>query len=234
MGFLDDLSGKDLSAAPSEEQSQKPPAGGFLESLDQEDKAKAALPERIPDWSEVPAKAMANLPHSAGEFGKAMVHPIMHPIETMEGLGNITMGLMEKAGLYGHAGYEKYPDAVGKMLVDRYGGIDNIKRTLASDPVGFAADASLLLTGGGSLAARAPGIFGKAGEVTSTVGRAIDPLNQAALLAKGAGKVVTEGTGLLTGTHGKPLEEATRAGYQGGEALQALNENMRGNVPLGD
>jgi len=232
MGFLDDLSGKDLSTTPSEP--EKPPAGGFLENLDQESKAKASIPTPAPDWSEVPARAVTNIPHSAMEFGKAMVHPIMHPIDTMESVGNIALGLMEKAGLYGSTEHIKYPDAVGKMLVDRYGSIDNVKKTLASDPVGFAADASLLLTGGGSALARAPGMVGKVGEVTATAGRAIDPINAAAIAAKTAGRVGTEGVGLLTGTHWRPLEEAAHAGYEGGEALKSLNENMRGHVPLGD
>ena len=141
-------------------------------------------------------KAAVNAPHSAMEFAKNVVQPIVHPIKTAENIGNIGLGVMEKLGLYGHAGYEKYADAVGQMMMDRYGSIDNVKRTLASDPVGAAADVSAILTGGGSTAARLPGVLGKTGEVINAAGRVVDPVNAAAAVAKGAGKVGAEGVGI--------------------------------------
>lgn len=240
MGILDDLAGPDAAPpdvapamvpqAPSQEAA--PPAGGFLESLDAQDKATKATPEKAPDWSEIPLKAAVNTPHSAIEFGKNIVRPFMHPIEAAEGIGNIALGVYQKLGLFGGDNYEKHADAVGKMLLDRYGSVDNVKKTLANDPVGAAADISAVLTGGGSLAARAPGIVGTLGEAANTVGRIADPLNAATLAVKGAGKVASEGVGLLTGTHATPLEEAARAGYEGGDASRAFTENMRGHVPI--
>jgi len=38
---------------------------------------------------------------------------------------------------------------VYKMVSDRYGGWENIKKTVSEDPVGFASDVSAILTGGG-------------------------------------------------------------------------------------
>lgn len=242
MGILDDLAGSDAPAPPAAQaapppdvnpdMSGNPPPSGFLESLEAQDKATSATPEKIPSWSEIPLKAAVNAPHSAMEFGKSIARPFMHPLEAAEGIGNIALGLYQKMGLYGGHDYEKHADAVGKMLLDRYGSVDNVKKTLANDPVGAAADISALLTGGGSMAARAPGYLGKIGELTNTAGRVVDPLNAAALTAKGAGKVASEGVGILTGTGGRPLEEAARAGYEGGEASKAFTENMRGQVPL--
>jgi hypothetical protein len=238
MGILDDL-GAPADTPPQDNPSAASsppfqPSGGFLESLEAQDKTSQETIPPAPDWSSVPMKAAVNAPHSAMEFAKNVVQPFVHPIKTAENIGNIGLGVMEKLGLYGHAGYEKYADAVGQMMMDRYGSVDNVKRTLASDPVGAAADVSAILTGGGSAAARLPGVLGKTGEVINAAGRVVDPVNAATAVAKGAGKVGAEGVGLLTGTHAKPLEEAAKAGYEGGEASKALTENMRGNVPLED
>jgi hypothetical protein len=242
MGFLDDL---EPTAPPPANQplqdnpaNNNPPAsGGFLESLDASDQATKSQTPQAPSWSDIPMKAAVNAPHSAMEFAKNIAQPFIHPIKTAENIGNIGLGVMEKLGLYGHAGYEKYADAVGQMVMDRYGSVDNFKRTLAKDPVGAAADVSAIFTGGGGALARTSRLLGEseaAGNAISAVGRAVDPINAAALAAKGVGKVGAEGVGLLTGTHAKPLEEAARAGYEGGEASKALTENMRGNVPLED
>lgn len=84
--------------------------------------------------------------------------------------------------------HTKYVDAVGKFFTDRYGGMENLKKTMATDPVGFLADASAVLSGGGGLAARAPGIVGKIGEVAATTGRVADPLTVAGLTVKGVGR----------------------------------------------
>lgn len=240
MGILDDLGAPaetpptTAPAVTSNVTSKSGPPSGFLESLDAAETQKNNTQPPAPDWSDIPLKAAVNAPHSAMEFAKNVAQPFIHPVHTAESVGNIALGGMEKLGLYGHAGYEKYADAVGQMVMDRYGSIDNFKRTLAKDPVGAAADVSAVLTGGGSALAKAPGMIGRAGEIASTTGSVIDPVNAAAQAAKGVGKVGTEGVGLLTGTHAKPLEEAAHAGYEGGEASKALTENMRGNVPLND
>jgi hypothetical protein len=112
-----------------------------------------------------------NIPSSGLKYAKDMAYPVMHPQETVESLGNLASGVLHKTPFYpGVQDDEKYADAVGQHMKDRYGGIDNIGRTVRDDPVGFLGDAAGLLTLGGM----AP----KMAKVAS-VGRTIEPANLA-------------------------------------------------------
>ena len=87
--------------------------------------------------------AAKNLGPSAAQFGKDIVQPFIHPIQTVKDLGALGQGIY---GLFipGEQANEDVARAVGEYFADRYGGIDNIKRTFASDPVGFIADATVI------------------------------------------------------------------------------------------
>src|SRR4030095_903240 len=124
---------------------------------------------------------------------------------------------------------EKMVDALGEFFKDRYGGIENVKRTLATDPVGFASDLSIFLTGGGSVAAKAPGVAGQAAKIVGTVGRTIDPLSVGIKAVQGAGHVASEVVGGIgTGTGGQSLRTAAKAGAEGGPAATEFTENVEG------
>lgn len=163
------------------------------------DEIASKLPKKSPEesrpWSDVAISAVEHIPSSAWEAGKNIVQPILHPIDTATSIKNIGQGVLEKTGAMSGDEHVKYADAVGEFIKDRYGGMENFKKTLSEDPVGVLMDASMVLTGGGAIAARAPGIAGKVGEVASTVGRATDPLMMA---GKGAGKAA-EGLRSLKG-----------------------------------
>lgn len=178
------------------------------------------------------AEAVSNAPASAAKFGSDLVQPFIHPIETAESFKNLGLGILEKTGVLGGKDHEKYADAVGHFLANRYGGIENVKRTFATDPVGLAGDLSMVLTGGGTAAARAPGMIGKLGEVARAAGTAIDPLTTAAGAVKLAGKGAAELAGVTTGAGGTALRTAAEAGLEGGQAAQAFRENMRGAAPM--
>lgn len=178
------------------------------------------------------AEAVSNLPKSAAQFGSDLVQPILHPIETAESFKNLGLGVLEKTGILPGTEHEKYADAVGRFLADRYGGIENVKRTFATDPVGLAGDLSMVLTGGGSAAARAPGMVGRFGEVARAAGTAIDPLRAVEAGVRGAGHVASEIAGVTTGTGGLPLRYAQQAGFEGGPSAQAFRENLTGAAPL--
>lgn len=188
-------------------------------------------------WSEVGSQALRNTPSSAVQFGSDILQPFIHPIDTASNLKNLGLGILDKVGI-GSGEHAQYADAVGKFYADRYGGVENVKRALANDPVGVLGDLSMLLTGGESALARAPGIVGKAGEIAGAAGRAVDPLRAAAgagkAIAKGAGYVGAEGLGLTTGAGSEPIRIAARSGYEGGEAGNAFRENMRGLAPIED
>lgn len=190
-------------------------------------------------WSQVPGKAWDNLGTSAGNFAESMVYPLLHPVDTAKALGNMAYGAGSKIG--GALGVEQEPqrkaqneaqiNAVGEFFSNRYGSIDDFKRTLAEDPVGVAADLSVVLSVGGSLAARAPGVAGRVGEKIARVGSAIDPLANVARAGKAVGKSAAAVAGMTTGTGAAPIEAAFKAGRQGNKTF---TENMRGQAPITD
>ncbi len=180
----------------------------------------------------VAGEALSNVPSSAAEFGKNMVQPILHPIDTATSLKDLGLGVLQKLGLASGDEHVQNADAVGKFLMNRYGGKNEIVNTLATDPVGLAADLSMILTGGGSLAARLPGIAGKVGEAAAMAGRVVDPLNVPIGAAKVAGKTASSVLGVTTGAGGKAIETAASAGMEGGQAAKAFRDSFTGKAPL--
>jgi hypothetical protein len=176
------------------------------------------------EMGDVLSSAAEHFVPSAKAFGHALITPFTQPKETVEALGQLGTGLYSKA--QGALGYkqdaaikakdEAAVNQMGQLLKERYGTLEAAKRTFAEDPVGFFADVSLPFTGGGSLAARAPGIIGKVGEAATTVGRAIDPLSVAAQVPKVAGQAVMSAANvplsLQSGVALKSLQQAREAG----------------------
>lgn len=182
------------------------------------------------EWSDVPLEAVSNIPSSLAHNAEALVQPILHPIDTVKNLGMLGMGLIAKF-LPGKYDAEKYADALGQMMVERYGSEEGWKKTLATDPVGVLADLSMFLTGGATAAAKVPMLAGAAGKVAK-VGQAIDPLTMTARGATKAGRGIMEGIGDAgTWTGGESMRQAYRAGKEGETSFKT---NMRGDAPLKD
>lgn len=194
-------------------------------------------------WGEAGMQAVGNIPQSAADFAGNIYQAVRHPVDTGKNLYSAFRGAVRQ--IPGAMPYSdpkkieseqrdiKTAQAVGGMFADRYGGTENIKRTLATDPVGLLADASTVLTGGGSLAAKAPGIVGKGGRAIQAVGRAVDPMTIAGKAIKPvlksagkAGSAVVGGFGTHTGA--EPIREAARAGYAGGQRADDFTAAMRG------
>ena len=105
--------------------------------------------------ADVATQAMANLFPSAVQFGKDITYPIREPLEFAKNIATLGRGVVELA-IPGEQENEKVAKDVGRFLANRYGGMENIKKTIAQDPVGFMSDAASILTFGGTLAAKAP------------------------------------------------------------------------------
>lgn len=194
-------------------------------------------------WSDVPVQALRNAPGSAAQLVKNIVQPFLHPIDTMTAFKDIGAGAVSKVG--GALGFEQDPEqktvteapinAVGQFFADRYGSADAIKNTLATDPMGALADTAAVLTGGGALVARAPGVVGQVGRVAGRVGSVVDPIAGGVRLAsgtaKGAGQVASSLAGVTTGAGKMPIEYAYQAGMKGN---QTFLDHMRGSAPLAD
>lgn len=150
--------------------------------------AGRAAPAEPMTAMETATSAVKNIPASAGRLMGDMAQTVLHPIETAKGLGNLAIGTAELL-IPGEQGKEQVARNVGKFYGDRYGGLEQFKKTLAEDPVGMAGDAATLLTGAGGLArfAAKTGLarFAKAGNALSSAGAAIEPIG-AATRATGA------------------------------------------------
>jgi len=159
---------------------------------------------------------IGNVPGSAIEFGKSMVTPILHPIETATGLKDLSLGLLESLWP-GEQGHEKYADAMVDFFKERYGGINEIKETVKKDPVGVLADVSSLLSGLGGASRLA---FGKGATLTKALrtGAAVtEPTN---IVTKPAGwltqKVAAPTLAMSSGVE----SEATKRALQGGPGFR--------------
>jgi hypothetical protein len=203
----------------------------------------AAANPNGPSWADVPRQAIENFPKSARQFAENVVQPILHPIDTANAFKDLAVGVVSKIG--GAIGVDQDPskkasneavvDAVAQHFADRYGSVDGFKRAIASDPVGVMGDVSMVLSGGGAAAARAPGIIGQTGLVVQRAGSYADPvMNTARAVQATAGGVrtaVNNTLGVTTGAGTRPFQEAYNAGRAGN---QAFVDNMRGAAPVAD
>lgn len=123
-------------------------------------------------WGEAATAAVGNIPESAGNLVKNIAYPVTNFGEFTEGIGKLATGDSEAWG------------GMRDFLVNRYGGEEEIKRTLAEDPIGLLSDVALLFTGAGGISKGGALLSGsaKAGTVAKglgVVGKAVDPVNLA-------------------------------------------------------
>lgn len=199
--------------------------------------------EKLP-WSDVPGKAISNIPKSGAEFAGNIYQAVRHPIDTASNLKDVFVGGVQNAlpeWLQSESArpQREAASAAGNFFKDRYGSEEGFKQTIANDPVGLLSDLAAVASGGGALAAKLPGIAGKAGKVASTVGRTIDPLNLAAKAAKPIASAAGRGVanvigGIGTHTGGQSIKTAANAGFVGGQNAADFLDNMRGNVSAED
>lgn len=197
---------------------------------------------------QVASKAAENFLPSLGNFAYNLTAPIHSPVQTAKGLTHLAAGVGSKiVGAADRASeaiggpdlqtpeqaeYAEGPmKAVGQFFADRYGSVEGFKKAVSEDPVGVLGDASAIITGGGTLAARAPGMVGRAGQAAVRAGQAIDPVvatgRTAAGVVRTAAPQVGRVAGAYTGLGDDVLSNLYQAGRQGGAAAGTALENMR-------
>ena len=183
-------------------------------------------------YGQVASDLVKSFGPSAVKFGKDVATPFVEPVETGKALGNLALGLIQKL-TPGVQPEESTVDAVGDYLSNRYGSggtgsvIENIKRTIAKDPVGVLGDLSMILSGGSLAAVRIPGKIGQVARTAGKVGQAIDPILLAGKGVKTIAKPIPSIIGGLTGTGGAPLKAAYAAGVNKSEAfLDAIKGDL--------
>ncbi|KKK71609.1 hypothetical protein LCGC14_2912190, partial [marine sediment metagenome] len=108
---------------------------------------------------------MGNIIPSAGRFIGGIAEAVTNPMDTLKGLGQIGAGAFQSIPGIREA-YDRNVTEKGKPILeqnrqafqniktffsDRYGSPEKAIASLEEDPVGVAADLSILLMGGGSL-----------------------------------------------------------------------------------
>lgn len=140
-----------------------------------------------------------NVVRSGGEMAGGVYHAVTNPIETVSTIGKIAAGAMlhtltpdsvaQIQNFFGDTSTKEMMDlasAAGGVYKNRYGSLDALTNTLYNDPVGALGDFSMLVSGGGSLAAKT----GKLAQTSSMakVGQAGQVLEQTGNVMSTAGK----------------------------------------------
>lgn len=153
-----------------------------------------AGPPKNYDLADVPGAALSNVGSSAEKTLNSIGAMIAHPIDTAVSAGKAIVGAGENitskaVGLVNPDlvdftnkniqpdSAEATADTIGQGLKDRFGGYENIKRTLATDPVGSLLDASSLAAGGEGLTRS---VLPEISDTLGTASRLTNPVNLAA------------------------------------------------------
>jgi hypothetical protein len=213
-------------------------------------------PKKPMGYGEMLGQAVVNTPASAGRMVSGLYEAVTSPVQTISGLMDVAAGglqnVLPKPVTDFINQFETNPEAaqravntanaMGGMYKERYGTLEGIKNTIATDPVGVAGDLSTLLAGGAGLARGAgaiagPGRVGSAissvADKLSTASNVTNPIN-AMVKAPGiaydlASALTKQGLSLKTGVGTEPITQAVKAGREGNATFV---ENMRGQVPI--
>jgi hypothetical protein len=139
------------------------------------------------------AETIKSIPGSAARYVGGIAEAVTHPIQTAEELTKLAVGGVQTllpepeektivspqgrtirlSGKEHKQSWQNFSNA----MQQRYGGWDNVKNTIQTDPVGFLADVSaVLIPTGGAVGA---------------AGRAIEPINMARKVIGAAGKKIS-------------------------------------------
>lgn len=207
-------------------------------------------------YGEMLKQAVVNTPASAGRMVSGLYEAVTSPVQTVSGLMDVAAGglqnVLPKPVTNFINQFETNPEAaqravntanaMGGMYKERYGTLEGIKNTIATDPVGVAGDLSTLLAGGAGLARGASAVAGP-GRVGSTISSVADKLSTASnvtnpinamVKAPGmaydlVGALTKQGLALKTGVGAEPITQAVKAGREGNTTVLA---NMREQVPI--
>jgi len=186
--------------------------------------------------TQVATGAVMNFPSSLYNMATDVFSAVTDPIKTASDLGTLFVGATSK--VLGEPFFEsdlakqmrlkgeKSAEQVGAFMANRYGSVENAKQALATDPAGVLSDASLIFTGGAGLVPKAS----TASKVLSTAAAYTDPLKVITKPVAFAAKGIAPVLGMTTGAGSMAIEEAYKAGKEGGVKAKSFTENLRGTA----
>ena len=213
-------------------------------------------------WGGALFEGAGNMPSSTIKAGGEIVDAVMSPIDTgtaliklmSGGLQNIlpesVVQFIDPEGKSEES--REMANAVGQYFKEKYGGEDNIKHVVATDPASVLMDIATVMTGGAGLVTKVGKLskisqIENAGNTAAKAATFVDPLT---LTAQGVGKsltiggtVATELVGATTGVGGTAIGtgfDAAREGAEQGAFLSRGDEGakftnaMRGKTDLND
>lgn len=201
-------------------------------------------------------QTLANVPKSAAHLAGGLWDAVTSPLQTAGTLADAAAGglrnlmpeglrsLVDSADWNPQAAQRatKTADAIGGVYKDRYGGAQNIMQTVRDDPVGAAADLSMLFGGGAGAARMGSRVAPASAPVAEALSTAATATNPFVWAGKGAQAVAKPVGGMVSnligevGTHtgGRALQEMWQAGKAGGSAAEAAQGNVRNKIPMAD
>jgi|LULM01.1.fsa_nt_gb hypothetical protein len=180
------------------------------------------LNEYDPDRSTI-SQAVTNIPSSAKQLGYDMIQPIMHPIQTAKSLKDLGSSIINLF-VPGEQGNEQLAKEVGNYFKERYGGLDNIKQTFATDPVALLSDVSIILSGGAMIAPKGSALAGTLSKASK-----IEPITAATkAVSIPSGFIAKNTIAKLQGTSGDAIGAGFAAGQKGGESSAAFSRAISG------
>ena len=186
--------------------------------------------------TEVVTGAVVNFPSSLYNMATDVFKAVSDPIKTASDLGTLFVGATSK--ILGEPFFEsdlakqmrlkgeKSAEQVGAFMLNRYGSVESAKQALATDPAGVLSDASLIFTGGATALPKAS----TASKVLSTAAAYTDPLKVITKPVAFAAKGIAPTLGMTTGAGSMAIEEAYKAGKEGGVKAKSFTENLRGTA----
>lgn len=193
---------------------------------------------------ETGVEAISNAPASAIQFGKALYEAITNPVETAGNMLDIAAGGLQKAAgaalpkpvmdflnSFDDAAAKRAMDAAnqfGGQMKARYGTYDRITNTMATDPVGFVADMSTLLSGGAGAAGRV-GMKGTAANLEKWAQRT-NPVNALAPVGRATRKIATKAPSVVA-DYLSPKSAAYMAAAEG-RGNELINAMRNPNVAI--
>ena len=198
---------------------------GALDSADaiaSSENKRNFLNEYDPNKSTI-GQAITNIPSSGKQLGYDMIQPIMHPIQTAKSLKDLGSSIINLF-VPDEQGNEQLAREVGNYFKERYGGLDNIKKTFATDPVALLSDVSIILSGGAMLAPKSSALAG----TLSTLSK-IEPITAATkAVSIPSGFLAKNTLAKLQGTSADAIGAAFAAGQKGGKASAAFSRAISG------
>lgn len=151
-------------------------------------------PTTIP-LRDVPAQAIESFPESIVNLGRDIFQAVARPRETVEALTEVAVGGVQRL-IPGEQPQEESFNQMVEFFKERFGGIENLKRTIAEDPAGFLTDLSSVATGAGGvlpLIGRTGGRIGQIARTGETIARGAALADPFAAIGKGMSLLAAEG-----------------------------------------